>query len=596
MLPREPALIRRVALASAWCGSWTRGGTALIVLCLCMLLPGLFSLPPIDRDESRFAQASRQMMESGDYIVPRVQDRPRINKPPLVYWLQAGTVQALTRGHVAQDSVWMYRVPGALCMIATVLLTWRLGCSMFDARVGWVGAALLGICPLVVLDAHQARADQLLLATVAASQFCLWKVLRLRAGTERSWWMRNVWVAALWLCVGLGVLAKGPITPLVVALTILAFCTLRRDWMLLHRVRPLLGVVMILGMVLPWVLAVTQDVGWSRYWHTVYDETIGRSTQAKEGHIGPPGYHLVLLVVLFFPGSLLTGLAVTNAWKRGAVRAGAWWRWKWAGKSAELYLLAWALPAWAVFELVLTKLPHYTMPLYPALALLTARTALASTRTAVEALRAGWTRAGFLAWGAVAVVIVAGVPSAAAWWLSRSSPDENALPGLGVGVAGLVLAIAATWYALRTRPVRAYVLGALALAGTYVVTLQLLLPANDDMLLSVRIAETLNAGTNQFRPCAAVGYQEDSLVFLTRGRVQRIQAAEAAAWTRSHPDGMLVVSKKDGVSVERMLPELEVTGFNYARSKRESVQVLTREAYQRALEESEVRDPAPDSP
>lgn len=574
----QPAMFPKFALAPRWCGSWLTGGVLLVVLCACVLLPGLFSLPPIDRDESRFAQASRQMIESGDYVVPRVQDRPRLNKPPLIYWLQAGAVQVITQGNVKNDAIWMYRVPGVFCTILTVLLTWRLGCSMFDARVGWLAAALLAVCPLVVFDAHQARADQLLLTTVVTSQFCLWRVLRLRPGTGRTWWMRIVWMTALWGCVALGVLAKGPITPMVTVLTIAAFCTLRRDWTLLHRVRPLLGVIMVVGLVLPWVLSVSHKVGWGTYWRTTYDETIGRSTQAKEGHFGPPGYHLLLLVVLFFPGSLLTGLAVMNAWKRGAQKVGAWWRWKWTGKTADLFLLAWVLPAWVIFELILTKLPHYTMPLYPALALLTARAALASSASAVEAMSNAWTKRGFVAWGVVGVVILFFVPAGAALWLSRSTPNATFLPGYGVAFAGLILAIAAVCYALKLRPLRAYALSGLALIGTYLVVFQLLLPANEDMLLSVRIAQRLNSGSNVGRACAAVGYQEDSLVFLTRGRIERIADKDAAAWVKSHPDGMLVTRQGADLGEVPWASREYLTGFNYARTRREVVLIHDRDA------------------
>jgi 4-amino-4-deoxy-L-arabinose transferase-like glycosyltransferase len=570
-------MIARLALSANWCGSWLRGGVALLVLCVVVLVPGLFRLGPIDRDESRFAQASRQMAESGDYVVPRVQDRPRLNKPPLIYWMQAGAVRAITKGDLSRDAIWMYRVPGALCMIASVLLTWLLGCSMFDARVGWLAAGLLGVCPLLVFDAHQARADQALLTTVVAAQLCVWKVLRLRAGGEASWWMRNVWCATLWACVGLGVLAKGPITPMVVALGLLAFCVLRRDWMLLQRVRPVLGVVIVTGMVLPWVLSVSHSVGWETYWRTIVDETLGRSTRAMEGHFGPPGYHLLLLVVLFFPGSLLTGLAVAGAWKRGAHRLGAWWRWRWVGKSADLFLLSWVLPSWVVFELIMTKLPHYTMPLYPALALLTARAALASSKSAVEAISGAWARRGFVVWGAVGVVLAAVVPGAAAWWLMKSTPGAFALPGFGVALAGLVLAVAATWFALHARPLRAYALAAVALVGTYAMLLQALLPANDDLRVSGRIAEVLNRGSNRFRACAAVGYQEDSLVFLTRGRIERIAPEDAIMWARRNPDGIFVI--RDGVDAGKVSWGVveTVRGFNYARSKRELVFVRGRE-------------------
>jgi len=88
----DPIRVRRLAR------SWKAGGLGLIVLCLLVYIPGLWTIPPVDRDESRFAQASRQMLESGTlegWVVPMVQDRPRLNKPPLIYWLQAGSAYVL---------------------------------------------------------------------------------------------------------------------------------------------------------------------------------------------------------------------------------------------------------------------------------------------------------------------------------------------------------------------------------------------------------------------------------------------------------------------------------------------------------------------
>lgn len=144
-----------------------------MVICLTVYLPGLASIPPIDRDESRFAQASRQMFESralppaeqdddlhsGGLTIPRVQDRDRLSKPPLIYWLQAAGAAAFTGGDPGRDAIWMYRVPSLVAAMLTVLATWRIGVSMFDPRAAWLGAAMLGVSPVFVWEAHQARAD-----------------------------------------------------------------------------------------------------------------------------------------------------------------------------------------------------------------------------------------------------------------------------------------------------------------------------------------------------------------------------------------------------------------------------------------------------
>ena len=138
-------------------GSWV-AGAALILLALVVLLPGMESIPVVDRDEARFAQASRQMLDSGTlegWTIPRVGDRTRLSKPPLI-WLQAGSAGIFTGFDTSKDAIWMYRLPSLLAAIGTILLTWRLGRRLFGGPTGVLAAALMAICPLIAFDAHMA--------------------------------------------------------------------------------------------------------------------------------------------------------------------------------------------------------------------------------------------------------------------------------------------------------------------------------------------------------------------------------------------------------------------------------------------------------
>src|SRR5215813_11547169 len=114
-------------------GRWP-AALGLLGLCLVVYLPGFFTIPAVDRDESRFAQASRQMFESvalpaaerdgrhaGGLLMPMVQDRPRLNKPPLIYWLQAGSAAVFTWGRPEHDAIWLYRVPSLIAAVVAVL-------------------------------------------------------------------------------------------------------------------------------------------------------------------------------------------------------------------------------------------------------------------------------------------------------------------------------------------------------------------------------------------------------------------------------------------------------------------------------------------
>ncbi|MFG0325639.1 MAG: glycosyltransferase family 39 protein [Phycisphaerales bacterium JB037] len=579
-----------------------------MLLCLTVYLPGFFRLPPVDRDESRFAQASRQMFESvalpaeqqqrgvittwdgaeapgmhsGGLAIPMVQNRARLNKPPLIYWAQAGGAAIATGGDPLRDAIWMYRIPSLLAGLATALLTWRLGCRMLDPRAAWLGGALLGIAPVFVWEAHQARADMLLVTITTGAMLALWTIWR--AGRRRSV-RRAPWAAAagLWILIGLGVLTKGPVTPMVVGLSALALCATTGRWRWLLGLRPVAGIVIVVAMVAPWVIAVGQQIGWEQYAQTVIAETLGRSAAPREGHFGPPGYHALLAVPLLWPGSMLIGLALPRAWRkargaaRGAriagegtpsLRSGLF-----CGRDAETFLVCWIVPSWIVFELVMTKLPHYTMPLYPALALLCARAVLAAEtgrlaglgRRIVRVALAGF---GVLSAALVGAAVVAGVVG---------------LLGSPVGLAAVamfsVLGVSLLWrWAWLVR------LGRFAAAqGTLVgvavalwaCTLGATLPGARAPWVSSAVMAQAPAPLSRL---GAIEYHEDSLMFLTRARMDRIDRGGLEAWLGEHPDGV-IVGPSEAISDAAGLEQIGVVeGFNYARGKWVRLSVARRGA------------------
>lgn len=585
--------------------AWWRGPFAPVLLafwCLAIYLPGLSALPVIDRDEARFAQASRQMFESvalspaqrseglhdGGLIVPKMGERDRLNKPPLIYWLQSGSAAVLTRGDPRRDAIWMYRVPSVLGAIVAVLATWWVGVRMFDPRAGALAAAMLAVAPMVVWDTRQARADQVLLACTTVAMAALYVCWRRASRGERV--PTRAW-ATLWVAVGLGVLTKGPITPMVVVLTVVAVSVLTRSWAWIGRLRPLAGVAIVLAMVLPWVLAVAAQTGFGNYFGIVFDEVLGRSAAPKEGHWGPPGYHFALLMALFWPGVIVTGLGLARAVRRG-VRTprvagglgvvsrirGVWFRWRrrLPGRHAELFCLAWLVPSWLVFELVSTKLPHYTIPLYPAVALLTARCLLGAQAGSVAGAFGKSARLGYRLWVVLGWVLL-GVAAVGALWSVRLG-GMQALAGL-VAAAACAGAAYALWRTIDDaddgRFVRTQSVG--LLAGLIFAVTVTVAAVPGVVRLTDRLAGVIaQADPSGVRPVASVQYHEDSLVFATRGRLVRLNEPDVAHWRRAHRDGVLIVP-------ERMAPALladgmtrlgGTSGFNYSRGRREALAVL----------------------
>ena len=141
-------------------------------MALALFLPGRARLPPVDRDEARYLQATRQMLVSHDFIDIRFQDKPRNLQPVGVYWLEAASA-SLFGG--ARAPVWAYRLPSLVAAVLAVLLTARLGGMLFGRRAGVGAGLLLATCALLSFESRMAKIDACLLASVLTAQGALFK-------------------------------------------------------------------------------------------------------------------------------------------------------------------------------------------------------------------------------------------------------------------------------------------------------------------------------------------------------------------------------------------------------------------------------------
>ncbi len=206
---------------------------AIVFLTLCGLLfflPGFFNIPAIDRDEARFAQATKQMVETGDFVDIRFQDEVRYKKPVGIYWMQAAVVD--TAAHLglprAQLRIWLYRIPSLIGAIGAVLLTYWTALAFLTRR----GAVLAGVilCSSVLLgvEARLAKTDAMLLLTVVAAMGAMGRIyLAWQRGEDSE---RPPWIlpAIFWTALAGGILLKGPLILMFVVLTIGALAILDR--------------------------------------------------------------------------------------------------------------------------------------------------------------------------------------------------------------------------------------------------------------------------------------------------------------------------------------------------------------------------------
>src|SRR5271168_3438952 len=166
------------ALFDIGAASHRRAAGILVLLSLILFLPGFFQIPPVDRDEAYFAQATKQMIETGDYVDIRYQDDVRYRKPVGIYWLQAAVVNAanaLGFPH-ARDTIWLYRVPSLIGAVGAVLLTFWCGLAFVSRRGALLAALMMTASALLGVEARLAKTDAMLLFTVVAAMGALARV------------------------------------------------------------------------------------------------------------------------------------------------------------------------------------------------------------------------------------------------------------------------------------------------------------------------------------------------------------------------------------------------------------------------------------
>ena len=495
-------------LAEGW-----RPWVLLAALALALFLPGITSLPAVDRDEARYIQATRQMLETGDLVQIRYQDEARNKKPVGIYWLQAALVGTLSGAEAT--AVWPYRLASVLGALAAVLLTFRFGAEIFDRRTALIGAGLLASTANLVYTAHIATTDAAQLASIVAVQGALGAAYLAQRRSEGL----PIRVAVMfWVALGLGMLVKGPIAPALAAMTAGALILADRRWRWFLSLKPLWGVPLALLIVLPWLVLIEVETGGAFLHDSVGHDFLGKVAGAQEAHGAPPGYYLALAPITFWPASLFLGLGLVWAFRSRRLPA------------ARL-LIAWIVPFWIVLELIPTKLPHYVLPLYPALALLAAKALVARGEEGMAELRP-WFRPVFpVLWALIGLTLGAGLLIVPLLPGPLFGLVESGMVDPAGGIAAAA-AMAAVWQIfardrLRLAPSSSIVA---ILAGLLVLVPGLagVLPSLDALWLSRSAAELVGTQRLADERVGSSGYTEASLVFLL-GTDTALDSPEAAA-------------------------------------------------------------------
>jgi 4-amino-4-deoxy-L-arabinose transferase-like glycosyltransferase len=417
-------------------------------------------------------------------------------------------------------------------------------------------------CVLLGVEARIAKTDAVLAACAVATMGAL----------ARAWldWTRSLafvpsrwnWLV-FWAATALGLLIKGPIVPMVWGLAIIVLSISERGLRWLKPLRFGPGLLVCLIVVLPWFVAIAWKTGGSFFAESVGNDMLGKVAEGQEKHWGPPGLYLLIFFGTYWPAAAFAAMAIPFAWVRRR-------------EPQILFLLAWIIPSWIVFEAIPTKLPHYVLPLYPAV---TALLLLAVVNGGIDRLRTGAVATAMLVFlvplGLIGVILYGN------WTLDQTLPYP-ALPAL-------LLALIVAWRVVSAfrrsdfegalwRCVLASLLLGVGVYGFAVESLQ-------SLRLSPRLAATVQTAGCTDPKVITAGYREPSLVFLTGTDLAMAPDGAAAAAFLSEPGCRIAFVEKRfadgfqaGLAQVAPTPRLLTTlrGFNLNGGRRLEIAVFVR--------------------
>ncbi|MFE0013978.1 ArnT family glycosyltransferase [Mesorhizobium sp. NPDC059054] len=530
----------------------TRRYLFLFLFSLVLSASGLASLPVVDRDEARFVQATKQMAESGDYLDIRFQEASRYKKPIGIYWLQSAAV-ALS-GEGADAPIWIYRLVSALGIaIAAVATAWT-ATVLFGANAGMAAGLVVAAIFATAFEGRIAKTDAFLLACCVLAQGALAQIYVASRRNEQSA-AYLPWL--FWIAQGLGILIKGPISPALSLLTILVLLAFERDARWLSRLKAGRGLLLTALIVVPWLAVITWKSGGAFWQEAVGKDLVGKVADGQESHGMPPGYYSLTYSLFMWPFSLIAigaGLAALNHMR---------------GDPRLRFCLAWYIPFWILLELVPTKLPHYVLPAYPAVALLVGWLLTLSPEQAALKRWQTWLYWA-TAFGLVVVTLgIAAIAVGAPLYLTGAFNPWS--------IPAAIFALAAGYLAFpRQSQLSLNRVGAAAAAAgaAYALLIGLIVPTLTSIWLTPRIV----AAIQEKKPCensvlASSQYHEPSLIFMAGTKTKLTDTQGAADHLATDPNcALALVPVADEAALQSALAGsgktatrlTEIDGTNYS--------------------------------
>ena len=511
-----------------------------------------------DRDEPRYARVTAEMVESGNYLVPTFNGQAWFDKPILLYWLMSVPVRILGPTEFA------CRFAGVIGTAITLLLTFFIGKKLFDGKVGLWAEAILGTTLLMLFVGSSALVDGIALPFIVGA-------MAIFIGRQENK-IRVIDACAIGVFIGLGMLAKGPLglLPVFVMIVVIWFGRKNIGDFIRNFLWVCLAVVIAVGIFSLWAIPANRAADGELFRVFFGKHIVGRALSPMEGHGGNfllylPYYPAIMVAgffpwVIFLPGAFSASLGkrIGNAWTRNI-------------------LLSWIVVTVMLMTIAATKLPHYILFAWPAMAVMTGAAIVASGQNVLNERDRKWLRGGVWFLGPVGLGIAAGLIGVGHFIKS----EVLVVPGLICGIIALVMTIICCYLQIREKFNGTAKVVFASVLVLIIPLLFVLLPAVESIKISPHIAKAIREKTGKEVPVAMYKYAEPTLNFYVGRNIMHLRKTDdAVEWLKGANDHVLIIPRKDFEDIRQNAGDItfeEIAskkGINYSKGKEVEVIAL----------------------
>lgn len=534
----------------------------------------------IDETEPLFAEASRQMLLTGDWITPFFNGETRFDKPALIYWCQAIAYS------IMGVNEWAARTPSALAAMGVIALAFYTVQWYFTKKdelekvtnlprrylTAALAAALMALNPEMIVWGRTGVSDMLLTGCIGSTLLCffLGYAQNNRAIVIANWQFPNQWYLASYVLIAGAILTKGPVGIVLPGLIMIAFALyVGKFWQIWREMRPILGMVIVLVLSLPWYILVTWRNGWNFINAFFVYHNIERFTEVVNGHSAPWYFYFLVVLLGFAPYAVYIpeSLVRLKLWQR------SYWLQKERSQHLGLFVSLWFLGVFGFFTVSVTKLPSYVLPLMPAAAILVALswsdlfpTSQNSTPTHLAFLRiSAWVNVAFITFISIALFnltqIVGPDPAAPELYAEM---EKSGILKYG-GIIWLIITLISSILILTHRYRQIIIINLVGFTAFIAISLMpAILIMDQQRQLPLRELSALIVESKQpNEELIMVGFKKPTVTFYTKQIVNYIKFSQAALKYIQNPELSKTKSSLLMLIEQEKFPEMELQPDTY---------------------------------